>query len=260
MKMPHKLENIPARTLSQRVYPNVVAIKEVSSIAEHFSNYLFSVVANTNSLQNICYKIRHRVYCEELNFEATNSAKLEKDDFDAHSMHCLMQHQPTNQYAGTVRIVRPERDDELIPIQKFCLKSISPGKINPSDFKPYEVCEISRLAVPVEFRRYQNYKFIEDSAENINQQSYSEIELRCFPFISTGLYISAASLVIKHNIQHTFVMMEPRLARSMRFVGIQFEQIGPVADYHGQRAPYYINPQLLMKNLTPGFKLMLKNI
>jgi hypothetical protein len=46
----------------------------------------------------------------------------------------------------------------------------------------------------------------------------------------------------------------------MRFVGIQFEQIGPVIDYHGKRAPYYINPNLLMENLTPGFKIMLRDI
>ena len=55
-------------------------------------------------------------------------------------------------------------------------------------------------------------------------------------------------------------MMKPRLARSMRFIGIKFEQIGPVIDYHGKRAPYYINQELLLKNLTPGFAVMLKHI
>ena len=62
------------------------------------------------------------------------------------------------------------------------------------------------------------------------------------------------------GIQHTYVMMEPRLARSMSFVGIKFEQLGPVVDYHGKRAPYYINPKLLVDNLTPGFKNMLNKI
>ncbi|MDP5130116.1 MAG: PEP-CTERM/exosortase system-associated acyltransferase [Paraglaciecola sp.] len=234
--------------------------KEVSSIATHFSTYLSPVIANSSDLKDQCYNIRHGVYCEELNFEPVNLAKIEKDDFDEHSLHCLIQHQPTERYAGTVRIVRPEKSNQLIPIQKYCLNSISPGKINPSDFKPYEVCEISRLAVPNEFRRRQTDKFKGASVGVINQQTYSENELRCFPFIAIGLYLSAASLVIENDIKHTFVMMEPRLARSMRFVGIQFEQIGPVVDYHGQRAPYYINPNLLMQNLTPGFKLMLKNI
>jgi N-acyl amino acid synthase of PEP-CTERM/exosortase system len=55
-------------------------------------------------------------------------------------------------------------------------------------------------------------------------------------------------------------MMEPRLARSLRFVGIQFDKVGPVVDYHGRRAPYYISRELLMAGLSPGFQKMLKNI
>ena len=55
-------------------------------------------------------------------------------------------------------------------------------------------------------------------------------------------------------------MMEPRLARSMRFVGIKFDQIGPVVEYHGKRAPYYINLNLLTKSLRPGFAKMLADI
>ena len=94
----------------------------------------------------------------------------------------------------------------------------------------------------------------------INTKTYSENELRCFPFIAIGLYFSAAALAMKQGIKHAYVMMEPRLARSMRFIGIKFEQIGPVIDYHGRRAPYYINQELLLKNLTPGFAVMLKHI
>jgi len=234
--------------------------REVSSIANHFSTYLSPIVADSNDLKTQGYNIRHGVYCEELKFEPENNEKLEKDNFDDHSIHCLIEHKPTARYSGTVRIVRPETTGQLIPIQKFCLNSISPGKINPNDFNPYEIGEISRLAVPEEFRRRKSDQYRGASTGVINQHNYSETELRCFPFIAIGLYLSAASVVIEKDIKHTFVMMEPRLARSMRFVGIQFEQIGPVIDYHGKRAPYYINPNLLMQNLTPGFKIMLKDI
>ncbi len=55
-------------------------------------------------------------------------------------------------------------------------------------------------------------------------------------------------------------MMEPRLARSMGFVGIKFKQIGPVVDYHGKRAPYYINQELLKTKLSPSFLKMLTDI
>jgi N-acyl amino acid synthase of PEP-CTERM/exosortase system len=72
--------------------------------------------------------------------------------------------------------------------------------------------------------------------------------------------MSAASIVLLKEIPHTYVMMEPRLARSMSFLGIKFHQLGPTVEYHGQRAPYYINPNLLMENLTPAFMNMLKDI
>lgn len=234
--------------------------REVSAIAKHFSTYLSPKLADTEELKTISYGIRHDVYCEELNFLDKSDSHLEFDHFDQYSHHCLIQHTPTGRYAGTVRIVSPKNEGEQIPIEKYCLNSISPGKFNPASFPRHEICEISRLAVPAEFRRRQADKFAGAATGEINQQVYSERELRCFPFIAVGLYLSAASMVIEEDIKHTFVMMEPRLARSMRFVGIQFEQIGPPIEYHGKRAPYYINPKILLNNLSPGFKIMLSAI
>lgn len=260
MKKLRKLADKPIVGPIVRKAMNFAVNREVQNVAHHFSSYLKPVLADSPELAKASYNIRHGVYCEELSFEPTNEEKIEKDDFDDHSIICLIQHLPSSDYAGTVRVVSPQKTDEKIPIQKYCLNSITPGKINPNDFKPYEVCEISRLAVPSRFRRRQHDKFKGAATGVINEQSYSEEELRCFPFIAIGLYLSAASAVLENGIKHTFVMMEPRLARSMSFVGIQFEQIGPTVDYHGERAPYYINPPLLMKNLTPGFQVMLDNI
>lgn len=234
--------------------------REVKNVARHFSTYLYPIIAENSELSSESYKIRNEVYCEELNFLDTGQDGLEKDAFDDFSIHCLIQHIPTTRYSGTVRIVRPEKVGQTIPLLEYCADSISKDKINPADFAPHEICEISRLAVPKDFRKRQTDNFKGAATGVINQQNYSEDELRCFPFIAVGLYLSAASIVIENNIKHTFVMMEPRLARSMSFIGIQFEQIGPTVDYHGKRAPYYINPSLLMDNLSPGFQLMLKDI
>jgi N-acyl amino acid synthase of PEP-CTERM/exosortase system len=233
---------------------------EVNSIATHFSSYLMPVVASEGASLDASFNIRHKVYCEELNFEEQTPEKMESDDFDQYSIHCLIKHIPSSRYSGTIRIVRPQKAGEIIPIQKYCLNAISPGKINPNDFEPHDICELSRLAVPNEFRRRQSDKNTGSAIGVMNQNSYSEKELRCFPFIAIGLYLSAASVVMEKGIKHTFVMMEPSLARNLRFVGINFEQIGPVVDYHGKRAPYYINRTLLMETLTPGFQKMLKDI
>jgi N-acyl amino acid synthase of PEP-CTERM/exosortase system len=52
-------------------------------------------------------------------------------------------------------------------------------------------------------------------------------------------------------------MVEPRLARAMGFVGIDFRQIGPAIEFHGQRAPYYIDRERLAEGLSPGFRRLL---
>ena len=145
-------------------------------------------------------------------------------------------------------------------MEKFCESAISSDQLKPSDFPREKICEISRLAVPQQFRRRNVDKFAGAETAVVNEETYSETELRCFPFIAIGLYLSAASIGINKGVEHCFVMMEPRLARSMRFVGIRFKQIGPTVDYHGKRAPYYINPAIFLDRLSPGLKVMHNNL
>ena len=243
-----------------KIVINFTVSRQASQIASHFNEYLRPEVAFTDSLRNESFKIRHNVYCEELKFEDIKQDGMEKDGFDLHSTHCLIRHRPTGAFAGTVRIVRADSKDQLLPIEKYCIHSISDEKVHPSDFPRHEICEISRLAVPAQFRKRAADKFSGSATGVINEHIYSEKELRCFPFIAVGLYLSAASITLQHGIQHCFVMMEPRLARSLRFVGIPFDQVGPVVEYHGKRAPFYISRELLMNGLSPGFKNMLKSI
>lgn len=235
-------------------------LQEAKYISRHFSDFLAPVVAETEQVRHSSYNIRHKVYCEELGFEAVNPSNIETDEFDDFSTACLIRHKRSNHFAGTVRLVRPHLDSHLLPIEKYCLDSITHKTLNPSLFDRKQICEISRLAVPKEFRKREMDRFSGAALGVINEETYSEDELRCFPFIAIGLYFSAAALVIREDIKHTYVMMEPRLARSMRFVGINFEQIGPTVDYHGKRAPFYINPSLLYKSLKPTFKVMLSDI
>ncbi|PKG92983.1 PEP-CTERM/exosortase system-associated acyltransferase [Paraglaciecola sp. MB-3u-78] len=239
---------------------NFAVSRQADQISQHFSEYLSPVVAFRQELQEESFKIRHNVYCDELKFEDKRINCMEQDAFDKQSTHCLIQHLPTGNYAGTVRIVKSNNDQELLPIEKYCSSSIDNEKVHPKNFPRHEICEISRLAVPAQFRKRQTDRYAGSATGVINEQIYSERELRCFPFIAVGLYLSAASICLRQDINHCFVMMEPRLARSLRFVGIPFEKVGPVVEYHGQRAPYYISRNLLMTGLTPGFKKMLYNI
>nr|WP_268820250.1 PEP-CTERM/exosortase system-associated acyltransferase [Paraglaciecola sp. G1-23] len=239
---------------------NFEVSRQANKISTHFSEYLGPVIAFSDLQKSESYKIRHNVYCQELKFEELKPNGLEIDSFDSHSTHCLIKHIPSGDYAGTVRIVKSTNENQLLPIEKYCISSIDENKVHPSDFPRHEICEISRLAVPAQFRKRQTDKFTGSATGVINENIYSERELRCFPFIAVGLYLTAASVCLRLGIKHCFVMMEPRLARSLRFVGIPFDQVGPVVEYHGKRAPFYISRHQLMNSMSPGFKSMLTNI
>lgn len=236
------------------------SLREAQEISYHFSQFLTPVIANSDYKRNCVYKLRHNVYCDELNFEPIKEDGLEKDEFDAYSEYSLIQHIKSKTFAGTVRIVNPANEEQLLPIEKYCLDTITEHQYSPQNFPRHEICEISRLAVPEAFRRRKADKYIGAATGAINEFIESDKELRCFPFIAVGLYFSAAALAFKLGKKHAYVMMEPRLARGMGFVGIKFKQIGPVVDYHGRRAPYYINSELLLSSLKKGFKSMLNNI
>lgn len=244
----------------KRVLSGYNKLQEARQISKHFSKYLCPVIADSPESKRTVFNIRHEVYCEELNFEPIRDNQQELDEFDDFSIHAMIQHLPTQNFAGTVRVVAPSKASQKLPIEKYCLHSITDKNLTPSRFPRDSVCEISRLAVPERFRRRKADQFDGAATGVLNTSTYSEEELRCFPFIAIGLYMSAASIVLTRNIPHTYVMMEPRLARSMSFLGIKFHKIGPTVEYHGQRAPYYINPSLLMKSLSPGFKKMLVDI
>ncbi len=233
---------------------------DAKNIAEHFTEFLTPQVATTEELRDEVFRIRHNVYCEELAFEDVKEEGMEQDEFDCQSIFSMIRHKPTNIYTSCVRVVKSDNESELLPIEKYCLESIQNEEFHPSNFARSEICEISRLAVKADFRRRKADQFRGSGTGVISETTYSETELRCFPFIAIGLYMAAATMAIDTGVKHVYVMMEPRLARSMKFVGIKFIQLGDAIDYHGKRAPYYINPNIFLENLTPGFKALYRSI
>lgn len=228
--------------------------------AGHFNHYLHCRVADSPEMREHVHRIRHNVYCEELGFEPLQPNGMEMDEFDKFARFCAVEHRSTNKFTGCVRLVLPNHDHQQLPIEKYCADAIEQTHLMPSNFPRHKICEISRLAVPAEFRRRKSDKYEGSATGAIDETTYTDAESRCFPFISVGLYLSAAAVGINLGVEHFYVMMEPRLARSMRLVGIPFKQIGPTVEYHGKRAPYYICPKLFLLNLKPGFKMMYQNI
>lgn len=236
------------------------ADNEAFQISKHFSSYLSAHVATHLPLKQEAFRIRHDVYCSELHFEELRSDQMETDEFDEHAIFSLIEHKGSGNFTGCIRVVESANEHELLPMEKYCQHAFTDSQLSPDNFRRDQLCEFSRLAVRSAYRRRRMDQYPSAATGAINEITYSEKELRCFPFIAIGLYMSAAAIAIERGTHHAFVMMEPRLARSMRFVGINFKQVGPTVDYHGKRAPYYISAERFLDSLKPGFRNLFDNL
>jgi N-acyl amino acid synthase of PEP-CTERM/exosortase system len=215
---------------------------------ESFFQYFKPQLANNEQQKRDVYRLRHNVYCEELKFEEAKATLEERDEFDERSHHCFAEHLGTRKLAGTIRMVTSDADNQLLPIEQFCLHAITNPLVNPAQFARHEICEISRLAVPAQYRKLVTQAGL---GGELTQPAVSEQERGCFTYISLCLYLAATAVAYKIKRHHVFVMMEPRLARSLVRVGIMFMQIGDAIEYHGQRAPFYLDARELRNTLRP---------
>lgn len=234
-----------------------LADHEAERVARHFAAVLQPRYADSDAERDAVFALRHSVYCEELGFEPPREDGRERDAFDGRALHAYLRHAGSGAMVGTVRLVHAVQRDDLLPMEQHCAAALAAASLRPSSFPRDSVCEISRLAVPAGFRRRASDRHAGAAQGVIDRRQFSTSELRCFPWIAIALYFSAAALVRRSGRPHVFVMVEPRLARSMGFVGIAFRQVGPTVDYHGLRAPYYLDGNTMRDDLAPGFRHLL---
>lgn len=230
------------------------------SVSESFFKYFRLIYASTPALLSEVYKVRYDVFCKELELEKNCPADVEKDEFDDYSIHYLLQHRTSNKYAGTIRLVLPpsNKPELLIPLEKYCPDAVDASIIDIKKLPRGSFAEVSRLAVPASFRKRTGesgkpYVVTPEDADNATDR-------RHFPHIAIGLYLAAASLFVHKQLDYIFVMTEPRLARALSRVGLRFEQMGDVIEYHGQRAPFFITPKMLNEHLKPDLKKLYQHI
>jgi N-acyl amino acid synthase of PEP-CTERM/exosortase system len=233
----------------------------MDSLAKNFSQYFRVGIAATRQQQRYAYAIRHQVYAEELGWEPVNDHQLESDDCDCYSYHCLLEHKRSGEIAGCVRLVLPQIGSPESPLP--CQMHQIPMKRNRhlSEFVGTQVGEISRLAVPSNYRRRKSEAgkpFI------LNEQSttsiYDEEERRNFPNISIGLYLASIALVELCNLERVLVVMEPRLQRHLQRFGLVFHQISQTFELHGTRALFELPRDELTSNMEEGVLGLFKHI
>lgn len=224
---------------------------EPDSLAQDYREYFCLHLIKSNSLQQASYSIRHQVYCEELGWESTKPSGMESDEFDAYSFALLLEHKSSGSFAGTVRIVVPPPWAPQSPLPFEQLKLSVPNLEIPDLIRGH-FSEISRLAVPANFRRREGeagLPFVLPSMEA--QRGWREPERRSFPHIALGLYMGAISLVNLCLHKYLFAVVEPRFRNRLFELGMELKQGSAVFEHHGTRALYYLERDAFLSGLNP---------
>lgn len=233
--------------------------RESRHLGTSFRQYFKIVPALTEELKREAYRVRHSVYCEDLQFEFSRPNKFETDEYDAHSLHLLIHSVRNNTFIGCTRIVRPPPDssDRRLPFEKICNVTLDRSIMDSARLSTGKIGEVSRLAVIAAFRRRKGEK---SHAINIAEEDFSTGPMMRFPYIPLGLYIGTIELARIHDIKVLFMLTEERLASHFSRLGAQLESIGTPIEHHGLRFPSMVETSSTISNMRPIFHPLYQTI
>ncbi len=223
-----------------------------NSLIEGFNQYFEIQRANSRDALDDTYRIRYDVYCKEFGYDLPSHDNLEEDEFDAFSSHCLLIHKQTRKNVGCIRVISlPENPVNMeLPFITHCSDSLYKDKVDIGSINASETCEISRVAVVSEFRRRAGEQNSKDGlATNLTSVDEDALQNRRFPFIAPSLYLAAGAIFLAQKKKQIFVATEPKLIQNLSILGIQFQKISELTDYHGLRAVYYFTRESIQNDI-----------
>jgi len=211
---------------------------------EYYNSIFTSSVAERLDQRLECFRIRFQVYCIDNGFEDSenNPDGLESDACDSHSVHSLLTHRSTGCAIGTVRLVLPFDGDErrLLPMQRIA------GAIAGEALAPFPIAstgEISRFSIVKSFRQHTPDRGVE--------ATLSPEEWRKMLFhLPLGLIRSCVEMSVREGITHWAAVMEPALLRLLTRLGIHFNPLGGLVDYHGRRQPCWVDLDAMLRRVA----------
>lgn len=221
-------------------------------LGDSFSKYFEVVPALDEAVRHEAFFVRHEVYCKDLHFEQERDTQEETDDYDAHSLHCVLRTRGEHaRPVGCTRMIlaRPDDPGYPLPFEKYCEATLDRAQIDPAALPRSAIAEVSRLAVISDFRRRKD--------EQDKPVSISDDDFRAsgsaprFPFIPVSLYLACVAVSLREGIEHLFVLTEPRLAIHFARIGFDIRQIGGPIDHRGKRVPSYLRPAVIARDLKP---------
>lgn len=241
----------------------MIMMMECTRLHKHFQQYFRIVPALTPELAEEAYRVRHQVYCEDLGWEPVKDDQMETDEFDSHSVHCLLQSAQTNEYIGCVRLVLADPVNSMndFPFQEACKDVLDPGYPDPKLQEKGAIAEISRLAVINKYRRRRNEA---TRPIKMSDDDFGSIRNPRFPYIPVGLYLGMTEMAHRLGIEKLYFLTEPSLAKHFTKMGGKLHPIGGAIEHRGKRAPYEVDVKEVRSKinllLRPLNKLIVREI
>ncbi|MEH6626132.1 MAG: PEP-CTERM/exosortase system-associated acyltransferase [Motiliproteus sp.] len=231
----------------------LIMMMEFTKLHKNFQKFFRVVPALTDELIEEAYRIRHHVYCEELGWEPVREDGMETDEYDAQSMHCLLQNVNTKEYVGCIRTIRTDQDKPMapLPFQLSCAQTLDPGVPDPIKQASNAIAEVSRLAVIGKYRRRPDEQGI---AVKISSEDYGSFQRPRFPYIPVGLYMGMLEMARRNGIDSLYILTEPSLAGHFCKLGGRLDAVGGAIEHRGTRMPY----QMDVANILSRMNLLMK--
>lgn len=220
-------------------------------LGDGFSRYFEILPALDDATREDVFRVRHEVYCRDLGWEPIRSDGLERDAYDAASVHCLLRHKASGMLVGTTRLIltNPADPHQPLPFEAHCAEVLDRSVVDPAKLPRDQVCEISRLAVMREFRQRKGE---ESSALALSGDDFEPRGPQSrFPFIPVSLYLGVVCIGLRLGREYGFVLTEPRLATHFSRIGFDIQAIGGGIEHRGVRVPSLLRASKVVPNLRP---------
>lgn len=238
---------------------SLILAREFLQLRRNFDRYFEVMPASTPELIEHCFRVRYRVYCEELRWEPLNKEKLEYDEFDDQSLHLLLRSKQLNEFVGCIRVIRTNQKDpyQRLPFEQACAHTLDYRLLENLAIPRKEIGEISRLAVDSRFRRRPG-EYVRPVG--MSDEDYGSIVKPRFPYIPVGLYLAMLESAQRHGIDALFMLTEPWLARHFNRLGVRIEPVGGAVTHHGERIPSMMSVSVTVRSLHVLVKPLYKGI
>jgi N-acyl amino acid synthase of PEP-CTERM/exosortase system len=221
----------------------------LDTLTKHFT----LKIADNDELKMQEYHFRYHIFCKEFHFESEAHChnQLEKDIYDEGSTHLQIYQNSTSALVGSIRLV--QADELILPFEKYAEENFLPAQ----DPAIQIYAEASRLAVHPDYRR-RRYDGQHVSGINTDETFAKYYPARYFPLVAISMMLGSVALANILKIDRLYAMMEPKLNHVLAGYGIYFDQIGHVANYHGERAPFGMDPKQIDQTVRPDLAELLQ--